>query len=233
MPTQTRWDSLFSWREGSSRRSASSPGTIAAFTAMAWLPNCTSRMPVTPTGFRSIYPKPTASRDGWTGFDTSRTLIAVIHPLPGRYSGEHSWDRRRWILQRVTSVPGIEAVTSAGILLLMGEILGDTHRKQGDPLSALRDLYVMGVGENYFTTLNIPILRGRDLEIRDRGPRPIPVILNQTLARDAFAGTDPMGQRLLMGREKEDLLEIVGLAVDFKMRTSRRSKHAGGLQAGF
>lgn len=153
------------------------------------------------------------------GFDASRTVIAVIHPLPGRFAGERSWDLRQQVLQHVTSVPGVEAVTSAGILPLMGEVPGDMLRRQGDPLSALRDVYVMGAGENYFTTLNIPILRGRDLKITDRGRRPIPVIVNRTLARDAFAGTDPIGQRLLMGREKEDLLEIVGVAADFKMRT--------------
>src|SRR6202011_2106730 len=33
------------------------------------------------------------------GFDASHTLIAVIHPLPGRYAGEHSWDLRRQVLQ--------------------------------------------------------------------------------------------------------------------------------------
>ena len=153
------------------------------------------------------------------GFDATHTLIAAIHPLPGRYDGERAWDLRQRALQHIESVPGVEAVTSAGILPLMGELPADMIRRQGDPLSALRNVYVMGAGENYFRTLNIPILRGRDLRIDDRGRTPIPVIVNRTLARDVFAGEDPIGQHLVIGREKERVLEIVGVAADFKMRT--------------
>ena len=153
------------------------------------------------------------------GFDAAHTLIAAVHPLPGRYDGERSWDLRRQVLWHIQSVPGVEAVTSAGILPLMGEIPGDMLRRQGGALSALRGVYVMGAGESYFTTLNIPILRGRDFEIADRGRAPIPVIVNRTLARDVFAAEDPIGQRLVIGREKETLLEIVGISADFRMRT--------------
>jgi ABC-type antimicrobial peptide transport system permease subunit len=77
----------------------------------------------------------------------------------------------------------------------------------------------MGVGEKYCTTLGISILRGRDFEIADRGRKPIPIIVNRTLAREFFPYADPIGGHLLMGREKEDLLEIVGVAADSKMRT--------------
>ncbi len=153
------------------------------------------------------------------GFDATHTLVAAIHPLPGRYDGDRSWDLRRQVLQHIQLVPGVEAVTSIGILPLMGEVPGDMLRRQSDPRSALRSIYVMGVGESYFTTLKIPILRGRDFQIDDRGRIPIPVIVNRTLSRDAFAGQDPIGHHLLIGREKETILEIVGVAADFKMRT--------------
>ena len=153
------------------------------------------------------------------GFDATHTLIAAVHPLPGRYDGERSWELRQRALQRIRSVPGVEAMTSAGILPLMGEIPADMIRRQGDPLSAQRNVYVMGAGENYFRTLNVPILRGRDLRIDDRGRTPIPVVINRTMARDVLAGEDPIGQHLVMGREKERVLEIVGVASDFKMRT--------------
>ncbi|WP_321477368.1 ABC transporter permease [uncultured Paludibaculum sp.] len=157
--------------------------------------------------------------EGGPGFDTAHTLIAAIHPLPGRYEGERSWDLRRQVLRQIQSVPGVEAVTSAGTLPLMGEVPGDLLRWQGDRLSVLHKVSMMGVGENYFATLNIPILRGRDFRMDDRGRTPMPVIVNRTLARDVFAGQDPIGHHLLLGREKETVVEIVGVAADFKMRT--------------
>jgi predicted permease len=154
-----------------------------------------------------------------TGFDVTHTLIASVHSLPGRYAGERAWDLRQKAIRRVEAVPGVKAVTSAGILPLMGEIPDATLRREGEPLSAMRNVYVMGAGENYFNTLDIQILRGRDFEVADRGRKPTPVIVNRTLAKQFFANADPIGQHLLMGRENEDVLEIVGVAADTKMRT--------------
>ncbi|HEV3199164.1 MAG TPA: FtsX-like permease family protein [Bryobacteraceae bacterium] len=153
------------------------------------------------------------------GFDVTHTLIAAIHPPPGRSTGERSWDLRQQVLRRVTSIPGVVTVTSAGVLPLMGEIPAAMLRHQGEPLSSARRVYVMGAGEKYCTTLSIPILRGRDFETGDRGRKPIPVIVNRTLAQDFFAEADPVGQYLVLGPEKEELAEIVGLAADSKMRT--------------
>ncbi|MGD0302169.1 MAG: ABC transporter permease, partial [Bryobacteraceae bacterium] len=92
-------------------------------------------------------------------------------------------------------------------------------RQLGAPLSTARHVYVLGAGEGYFTTLGIPILRGRDFEIQDRDRKPAPVIVNQTLAREFFDGSDPIGKVLLAGLENEEHLEIVGVAADSKMRT--------------
>ena len=78
---------------------------------------------------------------------------------------------------------------------------------------------MIGAGENYCAALGIQILRGRDFEIADRGRKPIPVIVNRTLAQEFFAGGDPIGQYLIMGREQEDRLQIVGVAANSKMRT--------------
>lgn len=153
------------------------------------------------------------------GFDADRTLIAVLHPPPGEQDAERSWELRQRALQRIQSIAGVEAVTSAGTLPLMGELPADRVRRSGSGPIAPRDAYVIGAGENYFKTLNVAILRGRDLQIADRGRSPIPVVINRTMAQDLFAGEDPIGQRLSMGREAERAVEIVGVAADFKMRT--------------
>lgn len=153
------------------------------------------------------------------GFDVAHTLIAALRPPPGRYTEQRSWDLRQQVVRRVEAIPGVVGVTSTGILPLMGEMPVAALRRQAEPLSAARQVVAMGVGENYCATLGIPILRGRDLEIADRGRSPAPVVVNRTLARRFFSDGDPIGERLLMGRENEDLLEIVGVAADSKMRT--------------
>jgi predicted permease len=153
------------------------------------------------------------------GFDVAHTLIATVHPLPGRYSEDGSWRLREQAVRRMEMVPGVVAVTSTDILPLMGEIPDAMLRRADEPVSTMRRTYVVGAGEKYFTTLGIPILRGRDFEIQDRERKPVPVIVNQTLARELFSGADPIGKGLLAGRENEEHLEIVGVAADSKMRT--------------
>jgi predicted permease len=153
------------------------------------------------------------------GFDVAHTLIAAAHTAPGRYGGDRSWEFRQQVVHRVEAVPGVVAVTSAGILPLMGELPDALLRREGEPLSALRHAYAIGAGENYCTALGIRILRGRDFEITDRDRKPIPVIVNRTLAREFFAGRDPIGQYLVTGPGQEDRLEVIGVAADSKMRT--------------
>ncbi len=136
------------------------------------------------------------------GFDAVHTLIAAVHPLPG-WKG----DLRRRAIERAESVPGVEAVTSTGLLPLMGEV---------PEVATPQPAYVVGVGDRYFTTLRIPILRGRDFLLEDRGRKPEPAIVNRTLALERFGGIDPVGRSLKVGTE---VVEIVGVAADFQMRT--------------
>src|SRR5262249_53756973 len=82
-----------------------------------------------------------------------------------------------------------------------------------------REVYRVGVGAQYFTTFAIPMLRGRDFEPRDRTRDPVPVVINRALARELFGADDPEGRRLLMGRDAGELLEIIGVCGDTRVRT--------------
>jgi predicted permease len=150
------------------------------------------------------------------GFDAVHTVIAAVHPPPGE---ERGWGWRERLVDAVRRVPGVEAVTSTDLLPLMGEVPAAPLRRADESSSGARDVYTMAEGEQYFATLRIPILRGRDFEIADRERKPVPAIVNRTLALQFFGGTNPIGAHLIRGREKEEVLEIVGVAADTKVRT--------------
>src|SRR5207302_295205 len=103
------------------------------------------------------------AREG-PGFDTMHTLIAAVHPLPRRLRVEDDWTWRSRLIASVRRVPGVLAVTSTGMLPLMGEIPDAPLRREGQPVAAARDVYAMPVGESYFATLGTRMLRGRDFE---------------------------------------------------------------------
>jgi predicted permease len=67
----------------------------------------------------------------------------------------------------------------------------------------------MQVGEDYFKTLGIPIMAGREFQRAD-DENALPVaIVNETMAAKYWPGKDPIGQRLKM---KDRWLQIVGVA---------------------
>jgi hypothetical protein len=154
------------------------------------------------------------------GFNIAGTVIVAVHQPPGQHQGEAGWAWRDRIVKIIKEVPGITGVTSIGTLPLMGELPSqDFVRRRGEPLSAARDAYELGGGEQFCRVLGIPILRGRDFEIADRTRRPVPVILNQTLTRRLFGNADPIGEEIAIGRKDPRVLEVVGVAADAKLRT--------------
>ncbi len=69
------------------------------------------------------------------------------------------------------------------------------------------------VGADYFTTLGIPLLSGRDFSARDREEAMQIAVVNQTIVERYFGGQDPTGQQLnIIGWEVD--MTIVGVAPD-------------------
>lgn len=153
------------------------------------------------------------------GFDTAHTLFAGVQPVRGAHAGEDYFTWRDELLRAARAVPGVAAASSTSIIPLSGELARLPLRREGDSSSAIREAYRTGVGDQFFTTMAIPILRGRDFEERDRTRRPMPTVINRALAREWFGADDPVGRRLVMGRDAGDVLEVVGVCGDTRVRT--------------
>jgi predicted permease len=77
------------------------------------------------------------------------------------------------------------------------------------------DTRVMSVGPDFFATMQIPLLAGRDIEERDRGGAPAVAVVNERFARVNFADRNPLGQHLSIGDDEQGKsreMEIVGVA---------------------
>jgi macrolide transport system ATP-binding/permease protein len=78
---------------------------------------------------------------------------------------------------------------------------------------------LMTVGPGFFTTMQIPLLAGRDIEERDRPGSPQVAVISQQFAKVNFAGQNPIGQHLILWKgRKDDIpgrdMEIVGVSKD-------------------
>ena len=68
----------------------------------------------------------------------------------------------------------------------------------------------------YFATMGIPLLRGRDFNDGDLHDRPFVVIISESLARQNFPNEDPIGHRIMCGLDSPNWMTIVGVVGDVR-----------------
>jgi putative ABC transport system permease protein len=68
----------------------------------------------------------------------------------------------------------------------------------------------------YFSTMNIPVRRGRDFSDRDSEEAPLVAIVNQALVRASFENEDPIGHRIQSGLDRAGFMTIVGIVADVR-----------------
>jgi predicted permease len=124
------------------------------------------------------------------------------------------------VLDRLRAVPGVSAASGVALLGMGREprpprdyfIEGRPEGRPGErPQAEFHD-----ITGDYFKTLEIPVLAGRDFGRTDTPEAPRVAIINETLARSAFPGESPLGRRIAMNRLSPDSpgLEIVGVVGD-------------------
>jgi len=121
------------------------------------------------------------------------------------------------LLERVRALPGVEATSLASPLPLSGRMVGTAVSLEGvDPDAGGVPVSFSAIAPQYFTTLGIPLVRGRDFAASDGAGAPLVVIVNETLARRLWPDQDPLGRRLRMYGRTEPYREVIGVAKDGK-----------------
>ena len=70
---------------------------------------------------------------------------------------------------------------------------------------------------NFFSTMRIPILRGRDIGVQDSAAATLVIVINQTMARRFFENEDPIGKRITLDFVPDERpRQIIGVVGDTK-----------------
>jgi predicted permease len=154
------------------------------------------------------------------GFTKDHVLVAYTE-----YAVEDEADMRARIgfyadvLDRLRAVQGVSAAAATAYLGMGWEprtprdysIEGRPEARPGERPQA----EFHAVTEDYFKTLEIPVVAGRDFARTDTRDTPQVVIINETMARTAFPGESPLGHRLKTGTSlRAPSMEIVGVVGD-------------------
>lgn len=127
------------------------------------------------------------------------------------------------LLEKIRALPGVEeAALSANPPMLGGWQIN--FLKEGDnlktPPAQQPSTECEVISPNYFQTLKAPLLRGRALNEHDTTNAPLVTVIDETFAKQAFPGQDPIGKRLYMEPfdegEGPSWFEVVGVAANMK-----------------
>jgi len=153
------------------------------------------------------------------GFVTERALTMQLL-LPQTRFGEpaamNGFYRR--LQSELKTLPGARATAVSTTLPMSGSDIGVGFTIDGravDP--ALRtSAAFFAISPDYFTTMGIPIVRGRGLTERDDEEAPGVLVLSESMAAKFFPGEDPIGKRITISYNQTGPREIVGIAGDVK-----------------
>jgi hypothetical protein len=142
--------------------------------------------------------------------DAGGPEIAEFNP-----AGAALYDRIRAALQ---TIPGVVQVAGTGAHPFAANPfvqcwVGNAEHTPENRVAA----QYLTVTDNYFNTMGIRLVRGRDFSAADQPGSPWVVIVNETLAKQQWPDADPIGQRLTLTfspNDEEPAREVVGVASD-------------------
>jgi len=158
-----------------------------------------------------------------TGFTSQQLLTVQLSPAGSNYRRDADYiSFYSQTIQRVSSIPGVEAVGAINTLPLgKGPTAG--FRIEGRPPLTI-DKWPGGnyrtVSTDYFHAMNIPVVQGRAFNERDTETAPLVMIVNQALAKRDFPNENPIGKRINLGntdaKGQPVWWEIVGVVADIR-----------------
>jgi predicted permease len=151
--------------------------------------------------------------DASPGFDVAGVLLLPIARDQRGVKVQKPDGFERDLAERVRRLPGVVAAT------VMDPVPLWFGGRFGQYAVAGRGATRVGhasIGLQYFSTMRIPLVAGRDFTAVDVASAPAVAIVNETMARRFWPGGDAVGQRLDRG---DGPVEIVGVARDAKYLT--------------
>jgi predicted permease len=152
------------------------------------------------------------------GFHDASQILTIdlqLPPLPRYSTHNQRYDFYNRARSAVRRLPGVISVALASLPPLEGEMLVDALRLDGEsPTSGnVRVANYRFVSTNYFSTLSLPLLRGRVFseDQRDEGS----VVVSRTTAQSLWPEQDPIGKRIDPGNRGK-LAEVIGVVADVR-----------------
>jgi len=155
------------------------------------------------------------------GFEPDKLLVVAVDGVPGRYRDERLMAFHERIDERLRTIRGVESVSFSWVPPLSNEMGAWTESIAVDgvlqPSTSGVQTYFNVISPGYFATVGQQFLRGRDFGRLDREGAVRTCIITEATASAFFAGQDPIGHRISIGKAtSRQNVQIVGVVRDAK-----------------
>jgi predicted permease len=147
------------------------------------------------------------------GFDPRNVLNVRLDPGEIGYTDSQGVGFYRQILARVRTLPGVQSTSLATIVPLGDSVQGDEIAvpgyvpRRGEHLNADDN----AVSPDYFKTMKIPVLQGREFSDFDTESSRHVAVINQAMAERFWHGTSALGRAFQRQGDPQHTIEIVGV----------------------
>jgi len=166
---------------------------------------------------------------GTSGIDASNVQLMSVDPIRDGYSTSQAEDFYPKLLERVKSLPGIVSATWTEAIPLQpsGRV---TFIADADGSRRVDQATKYIVGNDYFQTMGIRILRGRGFMKEDEKVHSRPIVVSEALARALWRNDDPVGRSLTLLSKNEVTFGLMGgSAFDYRTTSQDESYEIVGV----
>jgi predicted permease len=157
------------------------------------------------------------------GFAPERMLVLQTNvPVSESQDAARATEFYRELLTELRATPGVTAIAGVRGLPTAPRSNGG-YWIEGGPgpdqtgIRSKQAIFTV-VTPGYFQTMQIPIKVGRDFTQSDRRDAPFAAVVNESLAKEAFPGENPIGRRIQCGLDSPNFMTIVGVVGDVRTK---------------
>jgi predicted permease len=153
------------------------------------------------------------------GYNRDQLLLVPVDLYSAGYQGPTLQNVTRELLLRIANLPGVRSVSASSNGLFSGGESSDSIRIDGVALSNDLDNQTADdeVGPDYFYTIGVPIVLGRDITQQDFSSAAHVAVVNETFANFYLSGRNPLGHKIFFqdsAHPDQPPYEIIGVSRD-------------------
>lgn len=158
------------------------------------------------------------------GFNRDNLALFSLNAKPVGYEGAALASFYEKLRMRLSTLPGVRAVSMSDFALVSGAGAERGVRIPGMPASRSREAgtSALKVGPGFFSAMQIPVVLGREIQERDTAASARVAVVNQTFVRKYFPNQNPVGRRFGTEDENTPEIEIIGVARDSQYNSLKR-----------